>query len=296
MSFFFKVVKRLACGGLLAAVFTFGDALAQGSGAVPLGGLTKNSSGVVLAMDMGDYACILSLRDDKGTKFQEMAESSICQKRTSIMGKRVALTYIEVKVPADECQGNPDCSKSRRISLVNSVRVVDSGQVPVPGQPIAPPAETVLTSFCTSGEKVIFACRIGAKLVSVCASTDASRSQGYVQYRFGSPKNSNLEMMVPERTDRSVKLTTAASESFSSGGGSWMRFRNGAVSYVVYDGVGKWGQRGEIVETRGVVVERNGKTAINLRCTGKPINNMGPELFGSFGLTTQKDEDFDFSQ
>ncbi len=45
-----------------------------------------------------------------------------------------------------------------------------------------------------------------------------------------------------------------------------------------------------------MVVERNGKTAINLRYTGKPINNMGPELFGSFGLTTQKDEYFDFSQ
>jgi len=75
-----------------------------------------------------------------------------------------------------------------------------------------------------------------------------------------------------------------------------MRFRNGAISYVVYDGVGKWGPRGETAERRGVVVERGGRTIANLRCAGTPVNQMSADLFGRLGLSTQDGEDFDFSQ
>lgn len=51
-------------------------------------------------------------------------------------------------------------------------------------------------SLCVAGEQALFACPIGKKLVSVCASKDLDESKGSMQYRFGTPEK--LELVHPE--------------------------------------------------------------------------------------------------
>ena len=50
-------------------------------------------------------------------------------------------------------------------------------------------------SLCQAGEQTIWSCAATTKnkLASVCASKDLAEDKGYVQYRFGSPGNVELE-------------------------------------------------------------------------------------------------------
>ena len=50
-------------------------------------------------------------------------------------------------------------------------------------------------SLCTTGEEVVFNCslRKSMKLVSLCASAKLSKTEGYLQYRFGMPDRIELE-------------------------------------------------------------------------------------------------------
>jgi hypothetical protein len=45
------------------------------------------------------------------------------------------------------------------------------------------------TSLCTKGEKVVFSCALksSTKTVSLCSSQKLTKSEGYLQYRFGVP-------------------------------------------------------------------------------------------------------------
>jgi heat shock protein HslJ len=61
----------------------------------------------------------------------------------------------------------------------------------------AKPARRILqaNSLCEKGEQIVFSCRVKrpAKIVSLCASPDLEREQGYLQYRFGLPARIELE-------------------------------------------------------------------------------------------------------
>jgi hypothetical protein len=60
---------------------------------------------------------------------------------------------------------------------------------------VAPGAPQPAASLCEKSEKVIFSCSIkkSGKIVSLCSSVNASKDQGYVQYRFGLPGKVELE-------------------------------------------------------------------------------------------------------
>jgi hypothetical protein len=76
-------------------------------------------------------------------------------------------------------------------------------------------------SFCSAIEAIIFSCRTGNKMVSVCASNDDSRSQGYVQDRFGkSNANEPLELTLPDGQVLPSRTATGKAVSFSGGGGA----------------------------------------------------------------------------
>ncbi len=51
--------------------------------------------------------------------------------------------------------------------------------------------------LCTHDEAVLFTCALKAKTLSLCASQVLTPSEGYVQYRFGTP--SKLELAYPPR-------------------------------------------------------------------------------------------------
>ncbi|MCX7361121.1 MAG: hypothetical protein NTV97_04460 [Alphaproteobacteria bacterium] len=290
---------------VLLAALAFGSlvANAQGDDTVVIGGKTKKTRGTILEATSGDIACYLKLRDDRGAVFDEMANFSICEQQQSLVGKRVTLTYTVANVMARECQGDIDCKKSDRIVLVATARVLVASTAPPTAPPAAPqpprpaagPAAGGQASFCTALETVVFSCRTGTKLVSVCASPEAGPAWGYVQYRIGKPDSTEpLELTLPSARVPPPRAATADTVGFSGGGGAWMRFRSGQVAYVVHTGIGKWGPRGEIQEKAGVVVERAGKPIATLKCNAKPQSQLGPDWFKKAGLKSNN-EDFDFS-
>ena len=120
-------------------------------------------------------------------------------------------------------------------------------------------------SLCAAGETTVFACRTGPKMVSVCAS---------------------LEMTLPAQSLPPAKAATGDTLMFSGGGGAWLRFANGPVAYTVYTGIGNWGPNGEVREKAGLAVERQGKLAANLACTGKVTSELGPEWFSRAGIAS----------
>ena len=135
-------------------------------------------------------------------------------------------------------------------------------------------------SLCAAGETTVFACRTGPKMVSVCASPDA------LQYRFGRPGADALEMTLPAQSLPPAKAATGDTLMFSGGGGAWLRFAHGPVAYTVYTGIGKWGPNGEVRDKAGLAVERQGKLAANLACTGKVTSELGPEWFSRAGIAS----------
>jgi len=271
---------------LLIALLTPALAFAQTDGKVKIGKEIKNAFGTIVNMQDGDTSCLLEMKDDRGAEFFEPADFDICQKRNTLRGKRVALTYKMSKVLAESCQGDVDCKKSDIVALVVAVKIVDGGSPPA-GKSTGKPATQAAgqASFCSPLETVAFSCRSGAKMVSVCASKDASKTKGYVQYRFGKPDSRDpLELMLPEGHVLAAKAATGTNVPFAGGGGAWMRFSKGNHAYVLYTGIGKWGPKGETREKAGLVVERDGKRIANLKCNGEPDSLLGPDWFEQLGI------------
>lgn len=286
-----SVAKRMA-GVLLLATLVAAPlmARAQEVPTVKIGQVTKRTVGTVTATNSGDIACYLTLKDDGGAVFEEMAEFEICDQKPPLKGKRVTLTYSLQKVMSDECQGDPACKKTRTVALVTAARVITAGSTTGTG---AKPA-TRRTSFCTPAETVVFACRTGAKMASVCASRD-SGPKAYLQYRFGKLDGSEpLEQVLPEGGQvAAARAANGESVPFSGGGGAWLRFRKGQFTYTVYTGIGNWGPKGEKRTKSGLHIEHAGKPLATLKCQEEPISLLGPDWFEKAGVKPGN-EDFDF--
>ncbi len=286
-----SVAKRMA-GVLLLATLVAAPlmARAQEVPTVKIGQVTKRTVGTVTATNSGDIACYLTLKDDRGVVFEEMADFEICDQKPPLKGKRVTLTYSLQKVMSDECQGDPACKKTRTVALVTAARVITAGSTTGTG---AKPA-TRRTSFCTPAETVVFACRTGAKMASVCASRD-SGPKAYLQYRFGKLDGSEpLEQVLPEGGQvAAARAANGESVPFSGGGGAWLRFRKGQFTYTVYTGIGNWGPKGEKRTKSGLHIEHAGKPLATLKCQEEPISLLGPDWFEKAGVKPGN-EDFDF--
>lgn len=258
--------------------FVSSTALAQTESTVTIDKVTKKTIGTVTALNAGDIACYISLKDDQGVAFKEMADFDICDQKPSLLGKRLQLTYTPTSVMSDACQGDPDCKKTKKVILISKVKVLDVKALGA--QTSAARASDKQNSFCSPMEQVVFSCRTGAKLVSVCASKDASRTKGYMQYRFGKPDSTEpLEMILPEAQILPSKSATGDNVPYAGGGASWLRFSKGGYSYTVYSGIGRWGPKGETQEKNGLLVERSGKRIANLKCNNEPASELGPDFF-----------------
>ncbi len=274
---------------LAVAIVLLASTVHPGEGTtVKVGNETKPAVATITALQAGDVACYLTLRDEAGKTSEEMAEFEVCETQAELRGRRARLTWTIGNVLADECQGSPDCGKTKRVALVASAKPI--GQ-PLGAKPVEPPA-----SFCTSGETVVFACPAARKLVSVCATRGASATRGTLQHRFGAADGSApLEIAIPETDAVPPKAASGAVVPFSGGGGSWLRFRRGAHAYVVYSGIGNWGPNGAKREKQGVTVEKDGRAVAQVRCTGKLTSALGPDWLAAVGIT-DRGEDFDFPE
>lgn len=275
----------------VATAGTMALSAAQEGATVKVGQEIKKTSGVVVRLENGDAACYMTLKDDRGAEFTESAAFEICSQKPPLAGRRVNLRYGLANVMAAACQGDPGCKKSDRIALIVEARVVGAADSKPGARATGPSKPAAQTSFCTPLETVVFACRVGAKLVSVCASTDAAPNRGYLQYRFGKPDSRDpLELSLPEAWVAPDKAATGETVMFSGGGGAWLRFGKSPFSYVVYTGIGRWGPGGATAEKQGIVVERAGKAIANLKCADAPTSELGPEWFDKTGVKNGGEE------
>ena len=260
---------------------------------VTIGSEKKRAFGTPTAFQNGDTACYITLKDDSGATFEELADFDLCSLEKSLKGKRLALTYKTARVMAASCQGNPDCKKSETVVLIASAKPAPLA-APAPAPAAPSPAKSAQTSFCTPSETIVFSCRTSpTKLVSVCASKDAAPARGYLQYRTGKPDSGEpLDLTLPAAQVPPPQAASGESFPLAGGGAAWLRVSTKNIAFVVYSGIGNWGPRGETREKAGVTVERDGKTVASLKCTGKPLGILGPDWFSKVGLTA-KGQDFD---
>lgn len=288
---FFSVLRYASVTLLALAAL---PAVAQDT--VTVGGVKKRAFGIPIEFQNGDVACRITLKDDRGATFDEAADFDLCAQEKALKGKRLALTYKTARVMAASCQGDPDCKKSETIVLIASAKPAPlaAAAPPSPTPPPAP-AKAAQTSFCTPAETVVFSCRTSpTKMISVCASRDASPTKGYLQYRTGKPDSTDpLDLTLPAGHVPPPQAATGESVPFAGGGGAWLRVATKSVGFVLFTGIGKWGPRGEIQEKAGVAIERDGKQVASLKCTGKPISLLGPDYFEKVGIKS-KEQDFDF--
>lgn len=257
----------------ILAVFASGAALAQQKTTVH--GESKYIAGTLRSATNGDIACYLELSDDAGQPFSEMADFDLCIGAETLVGQRVKLHYTVAKVQAASCQGDPDCSASDEVALVDRMDP-------------QPPA-TAAGGFCQTGETVVFGCAIASgKWVNVCA--DGRQKPGRLQYRFGAP--GKPELALPPGGATPDPKVYGRSESYSGGGAAWLGFRNGDYRYVVYTGVGRWGPNGETRERAGVAVEKSGRTVAHFACTSAVRSVLGPDWYPAYGFDPAGSDEF----
>lgn len=279
-----SIIVSLWCAGLASA---------QSPATVVVAGDTKQTEGRLLSASAGDVACYLEFADAQGEAFSEMANFDLCES-DALHGQWVRIGYEAGNVMADSCEGNPDCSETQVVALVATLEraaaphsLTDAQLADMAAR--NDPAQQA--TLCEAGETVRYSCVTGSKTVSVCSAEAAGAAQ--LRYRFGKV-GSPPELSLGGPTAPANPAIYGRTEAFAGGGGAWIRFRNGKVAYVVYTGVGRWGENGESATKDGVVVERDGELIAKLECDMPPINDLSPELFESLGLDPASDEEFLF--
>ena len=95
------------------------------------------------------------------------------------------------------------------------------GSVAKPARPRpAPPA-----GLCAGGERVVYSCRFGTKLGSVCLGRNALR------YRYGKPGKPEIEV---SSTPEWSNIHTGGNRSQGGLNQDYVRFTNGQTHYVVH--------------------------------------------------------------
>lgn len=229
--------------------------------------------GQLISLTPGDVACYADIEVD-GELRNEMADFSICEQGEAWLGQPVLYAWTEAQVLAADCQGDMDCGRSDTVTLIDRM-------MRKPGAPA-----------CAAEEETVFACTLGGKRVAVCAAADAAATGGWLQYRYGRAGQAP-EMLAPALPVDPAHAAEGRVESYAGGGASWLRFRHGDHAYVVYTGVGRWGENGATREQSGIVVEREGEAIADLRCSGPVRSLLGPEWFERVGVSADEDAEFE---
>ena len=144
-------------------------------------------------------------------------------------------------------------------------------------------SSALASSLCKPDERVIFSCSVGAHIASVCASKVLSKSEGYLQYRYGRPNA--IDLAYPDIGAKPADVFSSEVLMFSGGGGGLLRFEKGPFAYTIFTAIGKWGSAGAPAAISGVAVQKSGKQYANFPCRTEPESEIGPELFETLGLS-----------
>lgn len=121
-------------------------------------------------------------------------------------------------------------------------------------------------SLCESGEEVLFSCLTSKRMASICASSNLSKSSGYIKYRYGSP--GRVEFEFPKGSEHPSQVFKFESIYFAHGVVAVLDFTNGAYAYTVAH------ESDRAHDERAIVVARNGKQVSKLMCRDKFVGEL----------------------
>jgi hypothetical protein len=147
-------------------------------------------------------------------------------------------------------------------------------------------AEKDTPTLCEAGERPLFSCPTGKKMISVCASPDLSASAGYLRYRFGRSQQ-KLELSYPADNRHPRQYFHFYRDRVSAkASGEQLSFSIGAFSYVVFVERSAFDFNGS-----GVLVKSGGKLIARLTCNQeRPAPDRLYDLAG-LGLPAGEYED-----
>ena len=116
-------------------------------------------------------------------------------------------------------------------------------------------------SLCRVSETALFSCRIGTKVVSICAQHQSEQAQGGAVYRFGRQGHVELEVAGLHR----------ATDWFPGGGETQVYADTPTHRYIVYEAIVRTGfgpdGHNDPQAASGLVAQRGGTTVSNRTCT-----------------------------
>jgi hypothetical protein len=139
-------------------------------------------------------------------------------------------------------------------------------------QPPLMPVTAVGASHCGANESVVFFCRSGTKVISVCASPNVLQRPGHLAYRFGRP-GGPPEMDFPPKGTSPAAVFSYFASSYAKGGTELLQFSVGEFTYQVFSEHHAFNWSGS-----GVVVNRGPTRTAYFACQEDSIVNNLYEL------------------
>ena len=128
-------------------------------------------------------------------------------------------------------------------------------------------------THCSSDENIVFSCSVGKKTASVCASKDAVKDKGYVQYRFGVIGKPEMTFPVKkEPANKNFSLDTDLCVGTPNASG--IKFIKGEYIYGIADKTCSGSELGSIE------VFKTGKPIASLYCIDDVISNVSASAVG----------------
>lgn len=126
-------------------------------------------------------------------------------------------------------------------------------------------ATTTHPSHCKENEEIFFSCVSESKVISVCASPDASAIHGHLTYRFGRI-DQPVELEYPSTSiPPGNAFKFAREQGHPKGGSEQLAFSVGRFTYTIYSY--HWSTAADPQWESGVLVESDGKDVAIIRCT-----------------------------
>jgi hypothetical protein len=122
------------------------------------------------------------------------------------------------------------------------------------------------TTLCQPHEEIYFSCPTGNKTISLCASGNISPSNGYVQYRFGTPDH--IELQFPDKPYPPKNRFLLSDISEGNLNYTHIKFKSGEYNYVIYQGM-----------PNGLYIKKNGKLVSNLICEQGIYQHLGQRAY-----------------
>ena len=220
---------------------------------------------IIESLQTGDIACYLQLTDGR----QLMADFALCENEQPPLGEPLLLRATEQQVAAASCEGDPECADSETVSLIVGWRRISA-----------------TSERCAAGELLIFHCPTGRKQVALCQD-----HKGQLRYRFGADLGAAEKDMT--RSPNDPAQVEGATQVYAGGGAAWLRLREGRHAYVLYSGIGRWGENGQPEAREGISVEREGRTIARIPCSSPAESLLGPDWFEAHGIHPADPDAFD---